>query len=174
VSAIGAGGLSGEAGVSEPGEGGFWGKTGASEAEAGEPSGEAGVSDTEAGGLSREGGAWDTGCIDPPAHANAIAPASGARTRIPITGEKVLDTASTRVRTLLQSARCPRASRQNLADRGFGGSSGQAWMDRVRAGLPAAASARRRREDGEHDQPLIRVVANPVGDALGRDMPEWA
>ena len=37
------------------------------------------------------------------------------------------------------------------------------------AGLPLAASARRRREDGEHDQPLIRVVANPVGDPLGRD-----
>jgi len=37
------------------------------------------------------------------------------------------------------------------------------------AGRSAVASAGGRGEDGEHDQLLLRVVANPVGDSLGRD-----
>jgi hypothetical protein len=74
-----AGGLSGEEGVREIEERG--------------PSGTDGASGADTG----VGGASDTGGFDPPAHANAIAAASSARTRITVTEWNIWITPSTRL-----------------------------------------------------------------------------
>jgi hypothetical protein len=120
VSDIEAGGLSEEGGVPDTESGGLSEEGGVPDTEAGGLSEEGGASNIEAEGLSEEGGASDTGGIDPPAHANAIAPVSSAKTRTAVTEWKIPITSSTRLsaaarpqreRTPLQSARRLPASR---------------------------------------------------------------